>query len=142
MTDRPTFEQIYMDLAINLAKRSTCRRSKVGCVITSWDHQRVLAVGYNGNYRYGPNDCDDPDAVGSCGCLHAEDNAITKLNFNEPTKKILYTTLSPCKICAKRIINAGIEKIIFLNAYRLTDGIDLLRQRGIEVFQLLANKEA
>jgi len=137
MEVRPSFDEIYMNLAVDLAKRSTCKRANVGCVIVSIDNQRVLAIGYNGNYKHGPNQCDS-DEPGNCGCIHAEDNACIKLNYNDSSKRKLYTTTSPCITCAKRIINAEIEEVIYLNAYRKTEGLQLLQSRGIFVKQLEA----
>lgn len=69
--ERPSFHEIFMKLAWLMNERSTCRRLKVGCVITSVDHRRVYAVGYNGNASGLANDCDrvGEAAVGSCGCF-------------------------------------------------------------------------
>ncbi|MCX6109800.1 MAG: hypothetical protein NTZ90_09400, partial [Proteobacteria bacterium] len=78
---RPTFPQIYMRLAFALAERSTCKRLKVGTVITSTDFRKVLAVGYNGNATGLPNSC-DRDEPGNCGCLHSEENAV--INCDSP----------------------------------------------------------
>src|SRR3990167_2225715 len=80
---RPKFETIYMNLACALAERSTCSRLKVGCVITSSDYSRVLAIGYNGNYPGGPNCCDS-DEPGKCGCFTANSLVTT----NKGKKKI------------------------------------------------------
>lgn len=135
MQGRPTFDDVYMNLAMMLAKRSTCLRASVGCVVASEDGQRVLSVGYNGNYRGGANCCDSSEP-GACGCLHAEDNALIKLDFNDPVEKILYTTTSPCLMCAKRIINSGITKVRYLNAYRKTEGIELLQKAGVEIWKV------
>lgn len=66
--ERLAFDEIYMDLACSLAKRSTCVRLHVGCVVTSKDNQRVLAIGYNGSWRGGPNGCDSTEP-GNCGCF-------------------------------------------------------------------------
>lgn len=131
---RPTWSDIYADFAAGLSKRSTCLRLRVGCVITSWDHNRVLAIGYNGNYSKGPNTCDSYEP-GNCGCLHAEDNALIKLDFNDPAMKRLYCTASPCVQCAKRILNAGIEQVIYVQPYRNTDGIDLLGKNSVDVIR-------
>ena len=59
---RPTFEEIYLSLAFSLAERSTCKRLRVGTVITSTDYRKVLAVGYNGNASGLPNRCDRDEA--------------------------------------------------------------------------------
>lgn len=69
---RPSFPDIYMRLAGSLAERSSCGRGlRVGCVISSPDYRKILAVGYNGNAAGLPNGCDDPTAVGACGCFLA-----------------------------------------------------------------------
>lgn len=105
-----------MDLALSLAERSTCARLKVGCIVTDLNNTRVLAVGYNGNYKGGRNGC-DTFTPGACGCLHAEDNALLKLDYYG-SSKVMYVTHLPCFMCAKRIINAGIHQVIYLNEYR------------------------
>lgn len=128
---RPTFDQIYMNLAHLMAERSMCSRLKVGCVITDGEGTRVLAIGYNGNYRGGKNGC-DTKIPGKCGCLHAEDNAVIKLDYKEPTK-IAYVTHRPCKMCAKRLINAGVSRIIYDKEYRLKDSIELLSRTNIQL---------
>jgi len=129
---RPSFESIWMNLAVTLAKRSTCKRAHVGSVVVSEDNQRVLAIGYNGNYKGGPNHCDS-DEPGLCGCLHSEENSLIKLNYNDSSRKKIYTTTSPCVQCAKRIINASIDEVIYLNEYRKTEGLELLRSSGVYV---------
>ena len=134
--DRPTFEHIYMNLAFDLSRRSTCRRMKVGCAIVSPDFTRVIAVGYNGNVPGGANDCDvhGPDAVGRCGCLHAEENAIINCDVPKETPKVLLCTHLPCVMCAKRIVRVGgVQRVIYATEYRNQDAVNILRERGIEV---------
>ena len=133
---RPTWPEIWMQLAEHLSQRSTCRRAHVGCVIVSSDNCRVLSMGYNGNYTKGPNTCDSNEP-GFCGCLHAEDNCLLKMNFNDPVDKIMYTTTSPCKACAKRIVQASINEVIYLNEYRNTEGIELLKQAHVKIGQMI-----
>lgn len=123
-----------MRLAIDLSNRSTCARRHVGCVIVSSDNQRVLAIGYNGSWKGGPNACDSTEP-GNCGDLHAEENALIKLDYNDPVSKKMYTTTMPCLMCAKRIINSGIGEVIYLEAYRNTEGVELLEKAGIKVRQ-------
>lgn len=67
---RPSFKDIFIDLAVDLSYRSTCKRRSVGCVVTSEDYSQVYGIGYNGNYKGGPNSCDS-DTPGSCGCFPA-----------------------------------------------------------------------
>lgn len=133
---RPSFEQIYMDLAQTLAARSTCARMNVGTVITSTDYRKVLAVGYNGNAAGLPNTCDRHEA-GNCGCLHSEENAVINCDSPRSTEKHVFVTHLPCVQCAKRLINlGGVKKIFYRNEYRLTDSIDILKSVGIEVEKL------
>lgn len=121
-----------MRFAQLLARRSTCRRAQVGCVVVTEDNCRVLAVGYNGGAKGVFNDClsDEP---GKCGHLHSEINALIKLDHNDPAKKKLYTTTMPCLNCAVAIVNAGIHEVIYLTEYRLTEGVEILGRAGISV---------
>jgi dCMP deaminase len=130
---RPSFKKIYMDLAAQLAKRSSCSRLQVGTVITSTDHRKVLAVGYNGNASGLANKC-DRDETGNCGCLHSEENAVINCDAPRYVEKIVYVTHLPCTMCAKRLINLGeVKKIFYAQDYRSQDSLKLLAQVGIEV---------
>jgi dCMP deaminase len=133
---RPTFESIYINLAFLLSQRSTCKRLKVGTVITSIDFRKVLAVGYNGNATGLPNTC-DRNEPGNCGCLHSEENAVINCDTPRSTKKIVFVTHLPCTQCAKRLINLGsVKKIYYAIPYRLQDSILLLNSVQIPVEQL------
>ena len=136
MPKRPSFEQIYMDLAHVLAQRATCRRLNVGTVITSTDYRKVLAVGYNGNAAGLPNQCDRNES-GNCGCLHSEENAVINCDSARTTEKFVFVTHLPCVACAKRLINlGGVKKIFYRTEYRSTESLDILKIVGIEVVQL------
>ncbi len=130
---RPSFEQIYMELAHSLAARSTCRRLKVGTVITSTDFRKVLAVGYNGNATGLANQC-DRDESGNCGCLHSEENAVINCDAPRATEKVVFVTHLPCVMCAKRLINlGGVRKIFYATDYRSHDSLAVFAQTGIAV---------
>lgn len=130
---RPTFEQIYLDLARTLARRSTCKRLQVGTVITSTDFRKVLAVGYNGNATGLPNSCDREEA-GNCGCLHSEENAVINCDAPRSTEKVAFVTHLPCVACAKRLINLGnVKRVIYGEDYRVRDSLEVLRSVGIDV---------
>ncbi len=136
--DRPSFEEIYMNFARQLAKRSTCIRLQVGAVVVSVDYSQVYGVGYNGNAKGFKNGCDSSEA-GNCGCLHAEDNALLKTHGGPEVPKILFVTHSPCLYCAKRLVNkGGIKKVYYGELYRSEAGLELLRQADIKV---LASKD-
>ena len=135
---RPSFPQIYMELAAKLAERSTCARLNVGTVITSTDYRKVLAVGYNGNAAGLPNNCDRPDA-GNCGCLHSEENAVINCDSPRSTEKHVFVTHLPCVGCAKRLINlGGVKTIFYRTEYRSLDSIAILKSVGIDVVHLPA----
>lgn len=118
-----------MNTALLLSKRSTCSRLKVGCVITNQDLTQVYSVGYNGNYKGGPNKCDSK-TPGACGDIHAESNALIKVKVND-LLKVMFVTTIPCKSCTKLIINSGFSKIFYHNEYRLDESKSILRKVGI-----------
>ncbi len=133
---RVSFEEIYMNLARDLARRSTCRRLNVGAVVASEDYSRVYGIGYNGNAAGLDNDCDS-DTPGQCGCLHAEDNALLKTNGGREILKRMFVTHAPCVYCAKRIVNkGGIVAVYFNETYRCTKGLEVLEKSGIKVIHL------
>lgn len=133
---RPSFQTIYLELARTLSARSTCKRLRVGTVITTTDFRKVLAVGYNGNATGLPNTC-DRDEAGNCGCLHSEENAVINCDAPRFIEKVVFVTHLPCVACAKRLINLGnVKKIFYGQDYRVRDSVELLRSVGIEVEQM------
>jgi dCMP deaminase len=129
--DRIPLEEVYMRMAEELAKRSTCARLQVGSVITTGDLTQVLGIGYNGNARGLPNRCDSTEA-GACGCLHSEQNCLIKAGAQIPGK-VMFVSASPCVMCAKMIINTNVTRVYYRQAYRDPKGLDVLRQGGVEV---------
>lgn len=127
-------KQIWMNTAKDLARRSTCKRLQVGCVITSLDLSQVYSVGYNGNYRGGPNVCDSK-IPGSCGDIHSESNALIKVRVND-LKKVMFVTTFPCKACSKLIVNSGFSKIYYHNKYRLDESKSILKKSHIDYEQI------
>lgn len=131
---RVSWDEVWMNFAHLIAARSYDPRHRVGSVIVTDTNTQVLAVGYNGNYSGGPNEVESTQP-GHSGMIHAEINALIKLDYNNPNKKIMYLTLSPCRACAKAIINGGISEVVYDEAYRDTSGLDLLRTAGVSVRQ-------
>jgi dCMP deaminase len=146
---KPSFDDIYMELAENLAKRSHCVKAKVGAVLTK--DTRIISLGYNGPPA-GTHNCDiewpkdgcPRDSKGSCSlALHAEQNAIlyaAKSNVSIEGST-LYVTLSPCISCARVIYTIGIKKVYFLKSYAqykgipTDEGVEFLKKFGVEVVQ-------
>lgn len=129
--DRIPLFEVYMRMAEELAKRSTCERLQVGTVITDAHLENVLGIGYNGNARGLPNRCDS-SVPGQCGCIHSEINALVKAP-GAVRDKVMFVTNSPCVMCAKLIINSGISHVYYRRAYRDPSGIELLGSVGITV---------
>ena len=130
--ERPSWDKSWMDFAENMSFRSYDPRFQVGAVVTTHDNCQVLAVGYNGNYAGGPNEVEST-VPGESGMLHAEINALIKMDFNNPKDKKMYLTLSPCRMCSKAIVNSGIKHVIFNKSYRDLSGIEILKSAGIKV---------
>jgi len=130
--DRPKWDEIWMSFAHNISRRSCDNRHKVGAIVVTGDNTQVLSVGYNGNYTGGPNIVES-DIPGESGMIHAEINSLLKMDYNNPKIKNMYVTLSPCRMCAKAIVNAGIDAIIYDEEYRDSSGIDILRDAGVKV---------
>lgn len=145
--NRPSFDEIYMHLAEQLALRSHCVKMKVGAVLTK--DTRIISLGYNGPPA-GTHNCDEEwpdvgcprDSKGSCSlALHAEQNAIlyaakNKVDMDGAT---LYVTLAPCIACARVIFSIGIKKVIYKNSYAeykgigTEEGVEFLKKFGVEV---------
>ena len=144
---KPSFDDIYMELAENLSQRSHCVKAKVGAVLTK--DTRIISLGYNGPPA-GTHNCDEVwpqdgcprDSKGSCSlALHAEQNAILYATKNNVSMEnaTLYVTLSPCIACARVIFTIGIKKVYYLNSYadfkglKSDEGVDFLAKFGVEV---------
>ena len=132
LVGRPSWDEIWMDFAQTIARRSYDPRHQVGAVIVTKENTQVLAVGYNGNYAGGPNEAESA-VPGESGMIHAEINALLKCDYNIPVEKIMYVTLSPCRMCAKAMVNAGISEVIYNEEYRDISGLDLLRTAEVKV---------
>ena len=130
---RIPLEEVYMRMAEELAKRSTCARNQVGTVITTADLTQVLGIGYNGNARGLPNRCDGTEP-GRCGCIHSEANALLKAGAATPGK-VLFVTVSPCAMCAKMIANANVDRVYYRLGYRDPAGVEILRRAGLEAIR-------
>jgi len=132
---RPTWAETWMAVARTIACRSYDPRLQAGAIIISADNTRMLSVGYNGNYKGGPHEHESTEP-GKSGFIHAEVNALVKCDYNFGKKKHMYVTHSPCRDCAKLIVNAEIARVVYGVQYRDSSGLDLLRSGGIEVLSI------
>lgn len=126
----------YLRMATIWSENSYCVRRKVGALIVK--DKMIISDGFNGTPSGFPNICESPDGITYPYVLHAEANAITKVarSNNSSEGATLYVTASPCMECSKLIIQAGIRRVVFSELYRITDGLELLRNAGIEVVHL------
>lgn len=131
----------YMRMAFIWAENSYCRRRQVGALLVK--EKMIISDGYNGTPSGFENVCEDEADVTKPYVLHAEANAITKVarSYNSSEGATLYVTSSPCIECAKLIIQAGIKRVVYADAYRLSDGVNLLQRAGIELVTIELEKE-
>lgn len=141
---RPSWDSYFMEITRVVATRSTCLRRQVGALLVR--DKRILSSGYNGAPR-GLDHCLDIGCLREemgipsgqrqelCRGLHAEQNAIVHAAYHgiNIAGSILYVTHQPCITCAKMIINAGIQKVVFAGEYPDTLSVELLKQAGIEL---------
>lgn len=134
------FDKSYLRMAGIWAQNSYCVRRQVGALIVK--DRSIISDGYNGTPSGFENVCEDEEGCTKPYVLHAEANAITKMakSNNSSLGATLYVTAAPCMECAKLIIQAGIERVVFRDAYRVTDGVDLLVRAGIVVEQIEASE--
>lgn len=137
------FIDLYMDIAERVSELSYARRLHVGAVIVKDD--TVISYGYNGMPAGWDNNCEDilVDGISSQlktkpEVLHAESNAIAKLakSNNSGLGADMFITHSPCLDCAKLIYQSGIKRVWFDENYRNDNGIQFLKQSGVEVAQI------
>lgn len=131
----------YLEMARVWAKNSYCKRRQVGALIVK--DKMIISDGYNGTPSGFENICEDENGVTKPYVLHAEANAISKVakSGNNSEGATLYVTASPCIECAKLIIQAGIKRVVYLDEYRILDGVDLLRRAGIECVHFTEENE-
>lgn len=127
---RPSWDKVWANVANSISERSYDPRYKVGAIVVTSDNTQVLSVGYNGNHSGGPNKVES-EVPGHSGFIHAEINCLLKMDYNNPKRKVMYLTLSPCKMCAKAIVNAGISEVVYTENYRDSDGLGILSNSGI-----------
>lgn len=117
---RKSWDDYFLDIAEQVATRSTCPRLHVGCVIVKDKH--IVATGYNGSI-HGHDHCDDvgcliDDSTGRClRTVHAESNACLHADRDSLKGATAYVTHEPCENCAKTLAQSGIKRIVYRDAY-------------------------
>lgn len=141
---RPSWDEYFTKMLEIVKMRSTCLRRQVAAIIVK--DNRIISTGYNGAPK-GVAHCEEVGCLREqlkipsgerhelCRGIHAEQNAIVQAAFHgvSISGAMMYITHSPCVVCAKMIINAGIEKVIYVNGYPDESSFALLREAGIIV---------
>ena len=140
-TKQEILDKRYMRMAMIWAENSYCNRRKVGALIVK--NKMIISDGYNGTPAGFENVCEDEHGSPIPCVLHAEANAITKIarSNNSSEGATLYVTASPCIECAKLIIQAGIKRVVYVEKYRLEDGLNLLKKANIEIVYINKDEE-
>ena len=130
------FDKAYLKMALEWAKLSYCERKKVGALIVK--DRMIISDGYNGTPSGFENCCEDGAGKTHWYVLHAEANAILKLASSTQSAKgaTLYLTLSPCKECSKLILQSGIKRLVYIDQYSDTEGLEFLENAQVEVLQI------
>jgi len=146
--DRPTWDEYFMSIARVVASRSNCIKRKVGALLVL--DRRIISTGYNGTPR-GVVNCNEGGCprcasaaeagtrLDECLCSHAEENALTQSAYHGVSVRgsTIYSTFSPCLICTKMIINAGISAVVYDCPFPLAEvSLGLFREAGIKLYQL------
>ena len=138
-------DEYFMNIALEVSKRSTCTRRQIGAIIVS-DTGEIRSTGYNGNPRGLPH-CEDMGCIRdqlkipsgtrmeTCTAVHAEQNALIQAGPNAKGGAI-YSTIVPCPICSRMIINAQIKRVVYLGDYSDHGGLEILKSVGVETVQL------
>ena len=123
-------------MADTWSELSHCQRKKVGAIIVK--DGMIISDGYNGTPSGFDNCCENEDGDTHWFVLHAEANAILKVAKSSHNCKgaTLYLTLSPCKDCSKLVLQAGIERVVFMKTYKDQSGVEFLSASGVEVVQI------
>ena len=138
-------DRYFMNIAIEVSRRSTCTRRQIGAIIVS-DVGEIKSTGYNGNPRGLPH-CEEMGCIRdklkissgtrleTCTAVHAEQNALIQAGTNS-RGSTLYSTIVPCPICARMILNAQIARVVYIGDYSDLAGLELLNQAGLEVVRM------
>lgn len=130
------YDRIYLAMAKQWASLSHCLRKQVGALIVK--DGMIISDGYNGTPSGFDNCCEDQNGNTFWYVLHAEANAILKVSksTNSAQGATLYLTLSPCRECAKLVLQAGIKRVVFSDKYKDDSGINFLERAGVDVEQI------
>lgn len=153
MGARPDWDEYFMTIAEEVAKRSTCIRRQIGAVVVK--DKRILATGYN-NVPSGISHCDEVGCLREqeripsgeraelCRGIHAEQNAVIQAaRYGTPIDgAVIYTTTHPCVLCTKILINCGVVEIVYGGSYPDELSKKMIAESGITIRHVPLPSEA
>ena len=151
MPKKSQLDETYLRMANLWGLLSKAKRKQVGCLIVK--NGQIISDGYNGTPAGYDNTCEfvnegfleraENKLQTKPEVLHAESNALMKLakSTNSSDGCTIYLTMSPCFDCAKLIIQAGVKRVVYSEAYRNTSGVDFLRKNNIKCKKLTVTEE-
>lgn len=120
-SERPSWDEYFMELAFAASRRSTCPRRSVGAILVK--DKTVIGTGYNGSPSSAPHCTDVGCLIGELGTCtrtqHAEENALSRA-LVVPHESTIYCTDLPCIDCARRIVKAGVKRVVYSKDYSRT----------------------
>ncbi|MDO7610910.1 MAG: dCMP deaminase family protein [Crocinitomicaceae bacterium] len=130
------YDKAYLRLAESWAQLSQCNRKKVGAIIVK--DEIIISDGFNGTPAGFDNCCENEEGLTHWYVLHAEANAILKVakSTNNCKGATLYLTHSPCRDCSKLVLQSGIKRVVYKEAYKDPSGIDFLGNAGVEMVHI------
>ncbi|KAH7026131.1 cytidine deaminase-like protein [Microdochium trichocladiopsis] len=146
---RPSWDSYFMQLASLAAQRCNCMKRAVGCVLVDGTKRTVISTGYNGTPRHlrncgdgGCPRCNSGDsasgvALGTCLCLHAEENALLEAGRERIREgSVLYCNTCPCLTCSIKIVQVGIGEVVYNQGYSMdTETAEVFRSAGVRLRQ-------
>ena len=120
-----------------IATLSVSQTKKVACIAFKDNFSNIASFGYNGTYPGAPiNPETGGEEIslipGKSGFLHAEDNMVSKFHERDPENYTVFVSMSPCRECCIRLINAGFKKIYWLEEYRECSHLEILKSCGVK----------
>jgi dCMP deaminase len=128
---------VFTNILESISTLSVSQTKKVGCIIFKNNFSSIASFGYNGTYPGAPiNPETNGEEVslepGKSGFIHAEDNAIVKFHERDPEKYIVFVTMSPCRECCIRLINAGFKEVYWIEDYREQSHLTIFDTCGVK----------
>ncbi len=133
MPSQRELDEVYMGQALGISKLSKAKRKQVGaCIVTK---NGVTLTSYNGTPSGWDNTCEDQDNLTLPEVIHAELNCVLKaaregISLIDST---CYVSLSPCRSCSAMLAQAGVKRVVYLEAYRDLSGLENLSKNGVNV---------